>query len=125
MRLVCSHKTVRGRRGWLYPYMGDAKSKITEAITHPGSREHDCFNHGISRLFELRDSVKSANTQNFVSVSDMSSAYQMTSQRDAGGLQTILAREQKITGAINIPLAELESRLGDLDKLQWIITYCT
>jgi len=49
----------------------------------------------------------------------------MTSQRDAGGLQTILAREQKITGAINIPLAELESRLGDLDKLQWIITYCT
>jgi 3-mercaptopyruvate sulfurtransferase SseA len=30
-----------------------------------------------------------------------------------------------ITGAINIPLAELESRLGELDKAQWIITYCT
>ncbi len=30
-----------------------------------------------------------------------------------------------IAGALNIPLAELESRLGELDKKQWIITYCT
>lgn len=30
-----------------------------------------------------------------------------------------------IAGAINIPLAELESRLSELDKAQWIITYCT
>ncbi|MBI5953015.1 MAG: hypothetical protein HY865_15260 [Chloroflexi bacterium] len=30
-----------------------------------------------------------------------------------------------ITGAINIPLAELEARLGELDPNQWIITYCT
>ena len=30
-----------------------------------------------------------------------------------------------IAGAINIPLGELESRLGELDKAQWIITYCT
>ncbi|MBI5944757.1 MAG: rhodanese-like domain-containing protein [Chloroflexi bacterium] len=30
-----------------------------------------------------------------------------------------------IAGALNIPLAELESRLGELDKAQWIITYCT
>lgn len=30
-----------------------------------------------------------------------------------------------IAGAINIPLAELESRLGELDPNQWIITYCT
>lgn len=30
-----------------------------------------------------------------------------------------------IAGAINIPLAELESRLNELDKAQWIITYCT
>ncbi len=65
--------------------------------------------------FELRDTVKSANAQNFVSVSDLSSAYQMANQRDAGGLQAILVqaleapgkpvllvvdlREQKITRA--------------------------
>ena len=30
-----------------------------------------------------------------------------------------------IAGAINIPLGELETRLGELDKMQWIITYCT
>lgn len=31
-------------------------------------------------------------------------------------------RDSHIAGAINIPLAELESRLGELDKAQWIIT---
>ncbi len=30
-----------------------------------------------------------------------------------------------ISGAINIPIEELEARLGELDKAQWIITYCT
>ena len=30
-----------------------------------------------------------------------------------------------IEGAINIPLGELDTRLGELDKTQWIITYCT
>jgi len=30
-----------------------------------------------------------------------------------------------ISGAINIPFAELETRLDELDKKQWIITYCT
>ncbi len=30
-----------------------------------------------------------------------------------------------ISGAINIPAGELDARLGELDKAQWIITYCT
>src|SRR3990172_2688249 len=30
-----------------------------------------------------------------------------------------------IAGAINIPLTDLETRLGELDPNQWIITYCT
>lgn len=30
-----------------------------------------------------------------------------------------------IAGAINIPSTELETRLGELDKTEWIITYCT
>ena len=30
-----------------------------------------------------------------------------------------------VTGALSIPLSELESRLNELDKAQWIITYCT
>jgi len=30
-----------------------------------------------------------------------------------------------IAGAINIPLADFETRLAELDKTRWIITYCT
>lgn len=30
-----------------------------------------------------------------------------------------------IPGALNIPLAELETRLAELDPNKWIITYCT
>ena len=30
-----------------------------------------------------------------------------------------------IPGAINIPLDQLENRLGELDASRWIITYCT
>jgi hypothetical protein len=60
--------------------------------------------------FELRDSVKSANTQNFVSVSDLSSAYQMTSQRDAGGLQTILARTLEAPGKPVLLMIDLQEK---------------
>ena len=31
----------------------------------------------------------------------------------------------RIPGSLSIPLAELESRLTELDPNQWIITYCT
>jgi 3-mercaptopyruvate sulfurtransferase SseA len=30
-----------------------------------------------------------------------------------------------IPGALNIPLAQIESRTGELDPNKWIITYCT
>jgi hypothetical protein len=30
-----------------------------------------------------------------------------------------------IPGALSIPLGDLESRLGELDPTDWIITYCT
>jgi rhodanese-related sulfurtransferase len=31
----------------------------------------------------------------------------------------------RIPGAVSIPLGELEARLGELDREDWIITYCT
>lgn len=34
-------------------------------------------------------------------------------------------KDKHAVGAINIPLAELESRLSDLDPETWYITYCT
>lgn len=40
--------------------------------------------------------------------------------RDAGSYAN-----SHIPGAISIPLADLESRLNELDKNAWIITYCT
>jgi hypothetical protein len=33
--------------------------------------------------------------------------------------------EAHIPGALSIPVNELEGRLAELDKSQWIITYCT
>lgn len=33
--------------------------------------------------------------------------------------------DSHIPGAISIPVTEIESRMGDLDPDQWIITYCT
>jgi len=33
--------------------------------------------------------------------------------------------QSHIAGAVSIPLSELQSRLGELDPQQWIITYCT
>lgn len=32
---------------------------------------------------------------------------------------------QHITGAVNIPTAEIQSRLAELDPSDWIIPYCT
>jgi 3-mercaptopyruvate sulfurtransferase SseA len=34
-------------------------------------------------------------------------------------------KESHIPGALNIPLAQIENRAGELDPNQWIITYCT
>jgi len=31
----------------------------------------------------------------------------------------------RIAGSVNIPLSQIETRLSELDKAQWIITYCT
>lgn len=33
--------------------------------------------------------------------------------------------QDRIPGAISIPLDEIEARLGELDRNAWIITYCT
>jgi hypothetical protein len=33
--------------------------------------------------------------------------------------------ESRVPGALSIPLADLEDRLGELDIADWIITYCT
>jgi 3-mercaptopyruvate sulfurtransferase SseA len=33
--------------------------------------------------------------------------------------------ESHVTGALSIPLAELEGRKNELTRSQWIITYCT
>ena len=30
-----------------------------------------------------------------------------------------------VAGAINLPLAQISQRLGELDQVRWIITYCT
>ena len=60
-----------------------------------------------------------------VSVNDAYTAYTakqavFVDVRSAGQYEA-----RHITGASSIPLADLESRLNELAKKQWIITYCT
>jgi hypothetical protein len=59
---------------------------------------------------ELRDTVRSANTQSFVAVSDLSGAYQMVNQKDAGGLQTILARALEAPGKPVLLMIDLQEQ---------------
>lgn len=59
---------------------------------------------------ELQDTVKDAKAQNFVSGADLSSAYQMTSQRDAGGLQAILARALEAPGKPVLLVIDLQEQ---------------
>lgn len=59
---------------------------------------------------ELQDTVKDAKAQNFVSGADLSSAYQMTSQRDAGGLQAILARALEEPGKPVLLVIDLQEQ---------------
>ncbi len=35
------------------------------------------------------------------------------------------ASDKKIPGAVRIPLKELESRVGELDKAKEVVAYCT
>lgn len=42
--------------------------------------------------FEMRNTIKSANIQEFLSIADLSRAYQMTSRGNAGGFQSILTQ---------------------------------
>jgi 3-mercaptopyruvate sulfurtransferase SseA len=60
-----------------------------------------------------------------VSLEDAKAAY------DAGSAVFVDVRAvdsyniSHIPGALNIPLANTQERLGELDKAKWIITYCT
>ncbi len=60
-----------------------------------------------------------------VPLADAKAAYEAKSAvfvdvRDATSYAT-----KHIPGAINLPLAQIESRSNELNKDQWIITYCT
>ena len=60
-----------------------------------------------------------------VSLADAKAAYDtqgalFVDVRDAGSYAS-----EHMKGAINIPLADIETRLSDLPKDRWIILYCT
>lgn len=59
-----------------------------------------------------------------VSISDSKAAYDASSAVFVDVRDTDNYAANHVPGSINIPLAQLTSRLGELDKTQWIITYC-
>ena len=68
------------------------------------------------------------NSQDQVPRVTVAEAYQAALNGEAVLLDTRGAAqfdELHITGAINIPINEIETRLGELDPDTWYITYCT
>jgi hypothetical protein len=60
-----------------------------------------------------------------VSVGDAKTAYDLNQAVFVDVRDAVFYRESRIAGAVSIPLSELESRLNELDREDWIITYCT
>jgi len=68
------------------------------------------------------------NTQDDVPRITAEEAYQAVKDGEALLLDVRPAAQyeaQRVSGAVNIPLSELEARMGELDPAQWYITYCT
>jgi 3-mercaptopyruvate sulfurtransferase SseA len=60
-----------------------------------------------------------------VSVTDAAAAYETGSAvfvdvRDAASYAS-----SHVAGALNLPVAEVQQRMGELNQSDWIITYCT
>lgn len=60
--------------------------------------------------FEMRETVASSTTHDFISVSDLASAYQATSRGDVAGLQAILARAIQQPGKPVLAVIDLQAR---------------
>ncbi|MCZ2126244.1 MAG: hypothetical protein LC099_00530 [Anaerolineales bacterium] len=60
-----------------------------------------------------------------VSLAEAKSAFDAKQARFVDVRSADSFAQKRIVGAINIPLAELEVRVGELDPNEWIITYCT
>jgi 3-mercaptopyruvate sulfurtransferase SseA len=60
-----------------------------------------------------------------VTVGDARSAYESKQAVIVDVRSTGQYDQSHIAGALSIPLSELTSRLNELNKDQWIITYCT
>jgi hypothetical protein len=60
-----------------------------------------------------------------VSVAEAHAAYQSKQAVFVDVRDTSQYKAGHVTGALSIPLSEVDSRLNELDKAQWIIPYCT
>ncbi len=60
-----------------------------------------------------------------VSVGDAKAAYDLKQAVFVDARAKVFYDERHISGALSIPLDEMESRLGELNPDDWIITYCT
>ncbi len=60
-----------------------------------------------------------------VSLGDAYAAYQLKQAVFVDTRSLSAYNQSHIPGAVSIPVEELEGRLGELKKTDWIITYCT
>ena len=89
---------------------------IYSLVSAPATTAPQALNAGITTPFPDIQRVSLADTKQAY---DSSSAL-IVDVRDSGSYAA-----GHIPGAVSIPLAEIENRLNELPKEQWIITYCT
>jgi hypothetical protein len=60
-----------------------------------------------------------------VSLADAKAAFDIKNAVFLDVRDPIAFESSRIPGAVSIPLDQIEARLGELDKNDWILTYCT
>lgn len=101
-----------------YSVAGDDVIELMGSLRRSGERHIGEVNQVISGYFNARDSLEPISREELV-------------ERCKGGLVTVLDvrpieeyESGHIPGAINVPLKDIENRIGDLPSGQEIIAYC-
>ena len=112
---------VASRKEGLYVFYrvaGDDVIELLGSLRRTSERHINAVNQVVSGYFNERDSLEALSREDLL-------------QRSKDGLVTVLDvrpseeyRSGHIPGAINVPLEEIEKRLGGLPKDQEIIAYC-
>lgn len=109
---------VRHGKQVIYGLAGEDVLELLAALQRVSQRHADCARHVIDDYFHARDALEPV-------------AFEQLRERLADGLVTLIDvrpadefADGHVPGAVNVPLAELESRWADLPREIEVVAYC-